>query len=185
MSGPVRTSRSRLVLLGVVAIAVVPLVAAYLLFYANRGSEPWGTTNNGVLLNPPIELAKLGLTGIGGDSAIAERAWHLIVVSDADCVADCAAALQQLRALHVLLNKEATRVRRTLVFLGAVPMDRVDELRARYPELGYARGHPGPLYDGVFIADPLGNVLLYYAFGQAGQPVLDDLKRLLKVSQIG
>jgi hypothetical protein len=27
--------------------------------------------------------------------------------------------------------------------------------------------------------------VLYYEFGQAGGPVLDDLKRLLKVSQIG
>ncbi len=185
MSGIARTGRNRLVVLGVFAVAVVPLLVAYVLFYSNRGSEPWGTTNNGVLLDPPIELAGLGLTGIGGGSALAERAWHLLVVSDADCVADCATALQQLRQLHVLLNKESTRVRRTLVFLGAVPTERVDELRAQYPELGYARGHPGPLHNGVFIADPLGNVLLYYAFGQAGQPVLDDLKRLLKVSQIG
>jgi hypothetical protein len=37
----------------------------------------------------------------------------------------------------------------------------------------------------VFIADPLGNVVLYYEFGQAGRAILDDLKRLLKVSQIG
>lgn len=185
MSGQVRGRRNRGTLLGVVAVAVVPLLAAYVLFHLNRGAEPWATTNNGLLLDPPVELAKLGLTGIGANSTLAERAWRLIVVSDADCVADCAAALQQLRQLHVLLNKEATRVRRTLVFLGPVPMDRVSELRARYPDLGYARGHPGPLRPGVFIADPLGNVLLYYAFGQAGRPVLDDLKRLLKVSQIG
>ena len=72
-----------------------------------------------------------------------------------------------------------------MVFLGAVPVERVRELRAQYPELGYARGHPGPLQAGVFIADPLGNVVLYYEFSQAGGPVLDDLKRLLKVSQIG
>ncbi len=176
---------NRLTLLGVVAVAAVPLLVAYLLFHSGRGTAPWGTTNNGVLLDPPIELAKLGLTGLGAGSAMPERSWHLLVVSDADCVADCAAALQQLRALHVLLNKEATRVRRTLVFLGAIRQGRVGELRVQYPELGYARGHPGPLHAGVFIADPLGNVVLYYAFDQAGQPVLDDLKRLLKVSQIG
>lgn len=185
MSGAPAPRRNRLTLLGVIAVAVVPLLAAYLLFHSGWGAEPWGTTNNGVLLDPPIELNKLGLTGIGADPAIAERSWHLIVVSDDDCVTDCAAALQQLRQLHVLLNKEAPRVLRTLVFLGAVPVERVKELRAQYPELGYARGHPGPLHAGVFIADPLGNVVLYYEFGQAGGPVLDDLKRLLKVSQIG
>lgn len=185
MSGPPQPRRNRRALLGVIAVAVVPLLVAYVLFHASRSAEPWGMTNNGVLLDPPLELTKLGLIGIGADSGIARRSWHLIVVSDADCVNDCAAALRQLRQLHVLLNKEATRVRRTLVFLGAVPTKRVSELRAQYPGLGYARGHPGALHAGVFIADPLGNVVLYYAFDQAGRPVLDDLKRLLKVSQIG
>lgn len=184
MSAP-PARRNRLMLLGMVAVAAVPLLVAYMLFYSSRGAAPWGTTNNGVLLDPPIELAKLGLTGLTPGSAMRERSWHLMVVSDADCVAECGAALQQLRALHVLLNKEATRVHRTLVFLGAVRQERVAELRVQYPELGYAQGHPGPLHAGVFIADPMGNVVLYYAFDQAGQPVLDDLKRLLKVSQIG
>lgn len=185
MSGAPAPRRNRLTLLGVMAVALVPLLAAYLLFHSGWGAEPWGTTNSGVLLDPPVELNKLGLTGIGADPAIAERSWHLIVVSDGDCMTDCAAALQQLRALHVLLNKEAPRVLRTLVFLGAVPVERVRELRVQYPELGYALGHPGPLHAGVFVADPLGNVVLYYEFGQAGGPLLHDLKRLLKVSQIG
>jgi hypothetical protein len=185
MSGTPAPRRNRLAVLGVMAIAVVPLLAAYVLFHSSWSAERWSKTNNGVLLDPPLELTKLGLTGIGADAAIAQRSWHLIVVSDADCATECAAALHQLRQLHILLNKEAPRVQRTLVFLGAVPMERVSKLRAQYPKLGYARGHPGPLHVGVFIADPLGNVVLYYEFGQAGRAILDDLKRLLKVSQIG
>ena len=41
------------------------------------------------------------------------------------------------------------------------------------------------LEPGLYIVDPLGNLVLRYPLGAAGNSVLDDLKRLLKVSQIG
>ena len=72
MNGP-PLRRNRRALLGVVAVAMVPLLAAYALFHTGWSAEPWGTTNNGVLLDPPIELAKLGLTGIGADAAVASK----------------------------------------------------------------------------------------------------------------
>ncbi|MCZ6712295.1 MAG: hypothetical protein O7B25_18175 [Gammaproteobacteria bacterium] len=38
---------------------------------------------------------------------------------------------------------------------------------------------------GAYVVDPLGNLVLWYPLADAGEPVLDDLKVLLKVSQIG
>lgn len=182
----VRTRRNRWALLALVAVAVMPLVAAYWLYRTGRGSEPWDTTNHGALIEPHSDLASLGLSPVEDAPRLgAERVWRLLTVTEGGCAEDCAAALHQIKQLHVLLNKDAPRVRRILVFVGPVPEGRIAELGERFPELAYARGSPGPLRDGVFIVDPLGNLVLYYRFDQAGRPVLDDLKRLLKVSQIG
>jgi cytochrome oxidase Cu insertion factor (SCO1/SenC/PrrC family) len=41
------------------------------------------------------------------------------------------------------------------------------------------------LRNGVYIVDPLGNVVLRYSYTDAGKPVLEDIKKLLKVSHIG
>ena len=42
-----------------------------------------------------------------------------------------------------------------------------------------------PLKPGIFIVDPIGNLVFWYPISDAGKPVLDDLRRLLKLSQIG
>ena len=52
-------------------------------------------------------------------------------------------------------------------------------------ELPTYHGALGVLTPGVYIVDPLGNVVLRYSHEQVGKPLLDDLKHLLKVSQIG
>ncbi|MEC7251173.1 MAG: hypothetical protein VXW10_08035, partial [Pseudomonadota bacterium] len=38
---------------------------------------------------------------------------------------------------------------------------------------------------GIYIIDPLGNLVFYYATETPPKDILQDLKRLLKVSQIG
>ncbi|HEY6599214.1 MAG TPA: hypothetical protein VIZ30_07875, partial [Pseudomonadales bacterium] len=58
-------------------------------------------------------------------------------------------------------------------------------LSEAYPELVLFSTSTETLREGVYIADPLGNVVLRYEFRDAGKPVLDDLKKLLKVSHIG
>lgn len=178
--------RNRWVLLGIAGVAVVPLVAAYWLYHASRAEGPWSTTNRGALVEPHLALDDLDLTS-ADDQASPEsgRLWQLLAVSEGDCAGACASALHQLKQLHVLLNKDASRVRRVLAFAGPAPEGRIAELKQRYPELHYALLPTGRVEDGVFIVDPLGNLVLYYRFDQAGRPMLDDLKRLLRISQIG
>ena len=178
---------SRLKLLALVAIAVAPVVAAYLLYFSMRGNEPWGTTNHGELLDPPPAAATLSFVDArDGTTPVVfdDSRWRLLVVVPGACDAACDDALFQLRQLHVLLNNDADRVRRVLVLTGAVPGP-LDELRARYPELALLALRAGSLDDGIYIVDPHGNLVLRYALADAGKPVLEDLQKLLRVSQIG
>ncbi len=90
--------------------------------------------------------------------------------------------MHQLRQLHILLGRDASRVKRSFAALGDAP---VDASLSQYPEVIRFQGALGALRPGVYIVDPLGNVVLRYEFRDAGKPVLEDLKRLLKVSHIG
>jgi cytochrome oxidase Cu insertion factor (SCO1/SenC/PrrC family) len=178
------TRRNRLMLVGLFAMVLVPLVAAFLLYQSSRSSAPWSTTNRGVLMNPIVAVTDLGLTA--NDNAVSLNAsgnWWLVTVADGACGDDCQHALHQLRQLHVLLGRDASRVKRGLVELGAIQAN-VSLLQA-YAELGGFVGPTHALPDGVYIIDPLGNVVLRYPYADAGKPVLEDLKQLLKVSHIG
>jgi len=172
------------------AVALVPLGFAYFLYFIVQGKEPWGSTSKGQLQNPIISADELGLSTLRGESLslTGQEVWWLLVVSEKSCGGSCEEALHLVRGAHVLLNKDMSRVRRAWVSLQPAHMENADsaaDIEKKYPELRRFRGKLGVLKAGVYIVDPLANIVLYYQYSQAGKPVLDDLKKLLKVSRIG
>jgi cytochrome oxidase Cu insertion factor (SCO1/SenC/PrrC family) len=87
--------------------------------------------------------------------------------------------LQKLRAAHILLNREAKRVRRGVTTSPAfvVPEDQPDLQRIVTPN--------GDMDEGIYIVDPNGNLVFFYPLDINPKLLLADLKKLLKVSQIG
>ncbi len=176
--------RNRMLLVGIFAIAIVPLVGAYWLYESSRSAQPWATTNHGELLNPIVSISDLNLRAVdGGESMVDSGHWWLVAVARNGCDAACQAAVHQLRQLHILLARDATRVKRSFVALGGEPPEA--SLAKAYPELVLFSGTSETLRAGVYIVDPLGNLVLHYEFDDAGKSVLADLKQLLKVSHIG
>jgi hypothetical protein len=175
------TRRNRKQLLGMFAVGFLTLGAAYALFYSAQQGGVWGTTNNGTFVEPPLTVADLGLEDDQGRQITEGKTWWLWVVAPQGCGLDCSAALHQLRQLHVLLNKDADRVQRALVTLGG-PAPAVME---EYPRLKHLSGSVVALDEGIYVIDPIGNLVFFYPLADAGKAVLDDLKRLLKLSQIG
>jgi cytochrome oxidase Cu insertion factor (SCO1/SenC/PrrC family) len=176
------TQRNRRQLLAMFAIALLTLGGAYVLFYLARDAGVWGTTNQGAFVQPPLRVAELGLVSESGDLLAPDGSWWLWTVAPNGCSVTCETAVHQLRQLHVLLNKDAQRVRRALITgSGAEP----SAVLSRFPKLAHFFDPGGALEEGVYIVDPIGNLVLFYRLSQAGKPVLDDLKRLLKLSQIG
>lgn len=172
--------RGRLQLLGIVAISLASLSGAYLLFQLAQGGTLWGTTNKGVFVEPPTTVADLAMRDAAG-RPLESGLWWLWVVPDGDCAAQCVAALERLRQVHALLNRDAARVRRALVNGGPGAAELADE----FPRLTLLSGNLAGFAPGIYVVDPLGNLVFHYRLSDAGDPVLDDLKRLLKVSQIG
>ena len=141
-------------------------------------TQVWGTTNNGAFVDPPLTIAQLGWTDADGVSQTTQGQWWLWLVTD-QCLDTCQNTLKNLRATHILLNKEAKRVRRaaTLPDSFPTPVDQPDLVRIKTDTRADS--------EGIFIVDPNGNLVFFYAIDTDPKAVLKDLKRLLKVSQIG
>jgi hypothetical protein len=179
---PVRR-RSRAMLVGVFLVAFVPLIGAYALYVYERGMRPWATTNQGELLLPLRSADALRVVDPNGRTAPLAGRWWILVVAERTCDGECAAAAKRLRAVHVLLNQDRERVRRGILLRDAV--EGVGIVDPADPALERVTGTLEGLAYGIYVIDPLTNLVLHYPFSAAGKPVLQDLKRLLSVSQIG
>ena len=178
MSEPIQAQRGRgrRQLLGIMAVTLATLGGSYLIFYLVETQGVWGTTNHGKFVTPHTTTADLGWQ-LGEDEA---RHWWLWVV-DEGCETPCRQKVKDLRALHILLSKEAGRVRRGYTNTSGGEV----ELGEPYPKLHRIALRSGMLETGVYIVDPNGNLVLFYPMDIDPALIKEDLRRLLKVSQIG
>ena len=168
------------------AFGFLPLLGAYLVFFFFPGLIPSGTTNEGTLISPPVGMTVLG---DAVTSQIPAGKWTLLIFADEPCGADCQQAIYLARQVNTALGKDADRVQRALLLpSGQLPAG-VDV--AGYPDMVIhyqaptlsRTGLPGNAT--IYLADPVGNIILYYTPGQDGKAMLKDLKHLLKLSNIG
>jgi hypothetical protein len=172
----------------IVAVALASLTAAYALFYWSQTGPGWGTTNNGEFVSPMVTVQDLGWRGAKGVVLDPEHWWLWHV--DTGCDSDCVKVAHDLRAIHTLLNKDARRVRIGFTDLAHVQANTRDHATVGSDQLGKPIlinnvGSQLGVDIGIYIVDPIGNLVLYYAQGTDPGLILEDLKRLLKVSQIG
>ena len=110
-----------------------------------------------------------------------ERWWLWMVASS--CDAACQDQVQKMQALHKLLNRDVDRLRRGYTGFAGAP-DPV--WMSSYPALATVTvADRSAVKDGFYIIDPNGNLVFYYPLDVNPKPLLEDLKKLLKVSQIG
>lgn len=178
-----RSNRRQLLLIAL--IAAVSVGGSYALYFSTIDSGVWGTTNQGAFVDPPRQVPQLGLTDTAGIPHVQGEVWGVWLVQDGNCTATCNDILTKMRNMHVLLNKDADRMRRAWVRSAG---QENTGLTSDFPKLHQLIQQPEDgqlLPTGIYIVDPLGNLVFHYPLEDMGKPVLQDLKRLLKVSQIG
>lgn len=192
--------RARRALLGLAAIFFLPLAVSFLLYYGT-GWRPAGRVHHGELIDPVVPLPVVALTAAGGGPVGADflrRDWHLVYVGDGACNPACRSALLLTRQVRLALDKDLTRVVRVFLYTGALGAG--DALRTEHPDLVVVRGD-GPRGEQLlavfpqrpalhtagrlYVVDPLGNLMMSYPAGTPPRDLLEDLKRLLKLSHIG
>jgi hypothetical protein len=177
MNLPDRTAGRRMLLL-LVAVLALPFIAAAALIAS--GWQPAAAPHTGELLQPaaPLVLDDLQILAGPPKSVLAGR-WLLVAVEPEACTAGCERRLDELRRLHVALYKAMPRVKRVLL-TPAVPS-------LAQPDLTIAAQASWPALDraGVYLVDPRGQAVLYYAHGAGQKAMLKDIERLLRYSWTG
>ena len=182
-----RRQKNRRLFIGVALCFVVPLAAAKLIL--NMGWYTPGVTNKGVLLNPPLEISRQ-------DQQALPDQWRLAVRVPNDCNERCVNSLYVISQTDLALGRDSSRV--TPVAIQATPevahLPSVGtDSRIEYLHLPTLHQQLASFPEGsVMIIDPLGFVIMRYEGSaeravaiQHGRDMLDDLKKLLKMSRVG
>ena len=184
---PLRRGKGRWQLLGLLAVVIGPMLLASAM-YRWQFWVPQTRSYHGELIATGQTPADLGVAGNWGNELEDEPRWQLLVTTAGDCRSDCRQLVYLARQIHIGLGREAARAGHNLAHGAALPADYAAELQADYPQLRLleldAERYPEEGAQ-LWLVDPHGNLVLRYAAGNDGKQILEDLRYLLKISQIG
>jgi cytochrome oxidase Cu insertion factor (SCO1/SenC/PrrC family) len=191
--------RQRRVLIGVALMFFAPLALSFYLYYGKYW-HPGGRVNAGELIEPARPLPALALPLANSDQTnpqFLHGKWTLLYVQHGRCDDECRRHLYDTRQVRLALDRDMDRVQR--VFIGDSDCCDLKELLAVHPDLIAIRASPAgepllkvlPTRPGavnshrVYLIDPLGNVMMFYEADTRAKGMLEDMKRLLRLSSIG
>ncbi len=184
------TSRGKFLLL--IGVFLAPVVAAYL---AYSGWRPAGHTNYGDLLKvTPLQKAA-GSTADGQPFNLEalRGKWVMVHVGTARCDAACAWQLYLMRQTRIAQGKEQDRIERLWVLTDSgIPDARLLQEHPglhvwRPADAAFVAQFPAAQNraEHIYLVDPLGNLMLRFPAQVDAKRMMNDLRLLLKASQIG
>ncbi len=178
--------------LALVALAFgAPLLLATWMYKSDHWQPDRGS-NNGTILQPIVNIAdRLPSSPV---VPLTEQQWLMLYVNTRSCDEGCFAALYRLRQSRLMLANEMSRVTRVFLHGESTP-DRVflEEQHAGLITIadkdlanllaGKQPTEHGP--GGIYLVDPLGNLVMYFSPELPPGEMVEDIKHLLELSRIG
>ena len=197
---PAQTRRQRRMLIGLALLFFAPLALSFYLYYGHSTWRPGGRVNAGELVEPPRPLPDLTLPlSPSGETSrqFLKGRWTLLYVQHGNCDERCLKHLYDTRQVRLALDRDMNRVQR--VFIADGDCCDMKALHEAHPDLIAVRASSAddpllmqlPDADGpqnsqrVYLIDPLGNLMMFYAADAKSKGMLEDMKRLLRLSHIG
>lgn len=194
------TKKSRLMVVSIFVISFLPILLAAVVYFTGWG-VPQGRLNNGELIDPPLDIKQLALREIKRNekaASLSKNTWWLMTFDNGACDSACQKKVWQIRQINVALGKNQERVQHGLIVTGELAKE-TETFFKDYPGLTISQTSADALnswsksFSGsqllnehyIVIADPLGNVMLYYTPEKDPRKILDDINKLLKYSTIG
>ncbi len=201
----------RLALLIIATMFLLPLLLAWLMYSGSLNFKPTSTRNLGTLVVPPMPIDWTETVMLGGDADLAagqeqgsgvfDEHWVILQPVPVVCDEPCLKKVSQLRQIHRASGRQAVRIRLALLLDESSPADQAQGLLAIYPQYYLIRDPSGLLREtlgkiqqthsgqagtaqGVYLIDPLGNIMMYYQAGSDPNHLKQDLKRLLTWSKL-
>ena len=194
-----KAARSRIYLLIIIALFVIPLLIAWLL--VGRW-QPSGSVHHGELLNPAQPISHLQAQPLSGDAldkVYLQRYWTLVYINQTKaCDNECRDGLYNMRQIRLALGKNIDRAQ-TLLLLAEKPDNELQAWLAK-EHLAmtkavsddktmdfFQQAFSGDSHQNswIYLVDPLGNLVMRYGIEVNSKGILKDLKRLMKYSKIG
>jgi cytochrome oxidase Cu insertion factor (SCO1/SenC/PrrC family) len=184
-------------LLAIIGILLLPFIAGWLAFYVFEYRPD--SQHYGELVQPAKPLQFPELENIRGKILEGEfwQKWTYVLLDNDGCKSLCRDNLYYLRQMRTALGRDMDRVQNLFitrqplseelsVFLRDYPkMNAVSDAGEDIFELfdlpGYKPGEVPMLY----LIDPAGNLMMTYPAVNDASSILSDIRRLLKLSQIG
>jgi hypothetical protein len=192
----IRRGRTQFVLLALLFIG--PLAIAWMLYFGDQGWKPRGTTNHGILVQPPVPLPGVRITDSGPDGSDGNLhgKWTMLYLDGGSCSERCLLALDLSARVRLALGQRMIRVQRVYIAestgaLPDLPESQADLMIAAgsRPDLArlLAALPPGLPRDGseILLVDPLGNLMERFPLDADPKGMLEDIRKLLRLSRIG
>ncbi len=196
------TTSNRLKLLAILALFVLPLVLAALMYAGKIPLLSGETVNQGKLIQPPVPLdwdaANISTDGTSGAAELSGN-WVILLPVPASCGPDCLDKATGLRQVHRATGREQQRIRLVLLREAAWDEASAQQYLGVYdqfvlmsdPDLALfqplmaatrsSQAQPGAITS--YLVDPLGNIMMAYDTVDSETRLSKDLKRLLKWSK--
>ncbi len=187
----------RVKLLSLIAVFLLPSIASWLAFYV-FDIRP-GSKNYGNLVQPPQPIEFPPLVSVQGQSL--DRSWWdkwtFVLVDANGCQQLCQDNLYYLRQMRIALGRDQDRVQNLAVLTQPLGAE-MKEFFKEYPLMTVLTGENARLLSqlaqsgvqpgqepSLYLIDPAGNLMMTYPAEHDSSSILSDMRRLLKVSQIG
>lgn len=185
----IKQKQSKRVLLIILLTPIAMMVAGSWLYFFKQNWVDAGITNEGYLLPTPASLAEFGFR----QPELGAGKWRIILISPAPCLTSCLGAARRIDAIPILLGKDGGRVLPLLVSDTATAnlppylaqWQQIAVNNTRLHSMLVAQGITATTQHYALLADPLGNIVLFYQAERIGSELLTDLKRVLRLSRIG
>ncbi|SMF55825.1 hypothetical protein SAMN02745866_03560 [Alteromonadaceae bacterium Bs31] len=186
-------------LIAIIVVSVLPIAAAYFMFFTGIG-VPEHTVNAGRLLGNPVSLSSL----LEEDNAEflqhiqQDKKWRLLIPISDECNEACELNLYTTRQVHIRLAQKSVRVERVAVNIGGTVGLRIyNEIKAEHPKLKFINLDAESWQEWLsqsetalsaeqehfyLLVDQEGNAMMAYHSDVQGNDLLKDLKRALKYS---
>ncbi|HCS45161.1 MAG TPA: hypothetical protein DIW52_20430 [Pseudomonas sp.] len=182
---PASRRRGRLQLLLILLGVIGPMVLATGM-YKLQFWVPEGRSYHGELIGNGQTRADIGVQA-------QEDRWQLLVTAPKECSVDCQQLVYLARQVQIGLGRDAGRASHALAAAQPLNSDYAAKLTREYPQLQrypmdlttFSKTTGDETVPQLWIIDPHGNLVLRYDPTVKGKDLLNDLRHLLKLSNIG
>ncbi|AZD05533.1 hypothetical protein C4K26_0092 [Pseudomonas chlororaphis] len=182
---PHNRRRGRWQLLLIVAMVIGPMILATGM-YKLQFWVPESRSYHGELIGNGQSRADIGVQAD-------ETRWQILVTAPRDCAVDCQQLVYLARQIQISLGRDASRASHALAAAQPLDADYQAKLQREYPQLQrypldlptFTKGASDQGAPLLWIIDPHGNLVLRYDARVKGKDLLNDLRHLLKLSNIG